>query len=209
MKTKKEHDTMNTKERTKQHFNKTATDYNNSEDGKFVESMYEELVNEIQKSKSGKILDVGCGNGNLFTLLSDEKYELYGIDFSENMITEAKDKCGEKASFFVADAEKLPFNDNTFDIIVCNASFHHYIHPDIVLTEMQRVLKDNGKLLIGDPYISTPVRPVINLLTKFSPEGDYHFYGENEMKKLFIKNRLVPVSFKKTGEHTALHIAEK
>ena len=113
-----------------------------------------------------------------------------------------------RLSFF-ADAEKLPFDDNTFDIIVCNASFHHYIHPDIVLKEIQRVLKDNGKLLIGDPYISTPVRPVINLLTKFSPEGDYHFYGENEMKKLFIKNGLVPVSFQKTGKHTALHIAEK
>ena len=200
---------MNAKERTKQHFNETAEDYNNSEDGKFVRPMYEEWVNEIQKSESGKILDVGCGNGNLFALLPDEKYELFGVDFSENMIMEAKDKCREKASFLVADAEKLPFDDDTFNIIVCNASFHHYIHPDIVLMEMQRVLKEGGKLLIGDPYFPTPVRPMINLLTKFSPEGDHHFYGKSEMKKLFIKNGFVPISFKKTGDHTALHIAEK
>jgi len=200
---------MNAKERTKQHFNETAEEYNNSEDGKFVRPMYEDLVNEIQKSESGKILDVGCGNGNLFALLPDEKYELFGVDFSENMIMEAKDKCREKASFLVADAEKLPFDDDTFNIIVCNASFHHYIHPDIVLMEMQRVLKEGGKLLIGDPYFPTPVRPMINLLTKFSPEGDHHFYGKSEMKKLFIKNGFVPISFKKTGDHTALHIAEK
>ena len=90
---------MNAKERTKQHFNETAKHYNNSKDGKFVEPMYENLVKEISKSKSGKILDVGCGNGNLFEMLPDEKYELTGVDFSENMIIEAKDKCKDKASF--------------------------------------------------------------------------------------------------------------
>ena len=200
---------MNAKERTKQHFNETAEHYNNSKDGKFVEPMYENMVKEISKSKSGKILDVGCGNGNLFEMLPDEKYELTGVDFSENMIIEAKDKCNDKASFLVADAEKLPFDNDTFDIIVCNASFHHYIHPDIVLAEMQRVLKEGGKLLIGDPYVPTLVRPMMNLLTKFSPNGDYHFYGEVEMKKLFIQNGFNPVSFQKTEEHTALHIAEK
>ena len=80
----------NSQEKTKKHFNETASDYNNSSDGKFVEPMYNVIVKEIQKLENGKILDVGCGNGNLFTFLSDEKYELYGIDFSENMIREAK-----------------------------------------------------------------------------------------------------------------------
>lgn len=63
--------------------------------------------------------------------------------------------------------------------------------------------------MIGDPYMSTLVRPVINIITKFSDEGDYHFYGENEMKKIFLKNGLTPLSFQRTGNHTALHIAEK
>lgn len=200
---------MDAKEKTKQHFDDIAHEYNNSDDLKFIKELYDVLVNEIQKVESGKILDVGCGNGNLFTILPDGKYELFGIDFSEKMIIEAKEKCGDKASFLVGDAEKLPFDDNSFDIIVCNASFHHYINPDIVLMEMQRVLKDGGKLLIGDPYMPTLVRPVINIITKFSDEGDYHFYGENEMKKIFLKNGLTPLSFQRTGNHTALHIAEK
>ena len=50
---------------------------------------------------------------------------------------------------------------------------------------------------------------MMNLLTKFSPNGDYHFYGEQEMKKLFIQNGFNPISFQKTEEHKALHIAEK
>ena len=200
---------MNAKEKTKNHFDKTASEYNDSSDGKFVEGMYDALVKEIQKSESGRILDVGCGNGNLFTLLPDGKYELYGVDFSKNMIDEAKMNCKLQATFSVADAESLPFDDDSFDMIVCNASFHHYTRPDDVLKEMRRVLKPSGKLLIGDPYVPGIARPLINVLIKFSDKGDYHFYGFNEMQELFLKNEFIPLSSVKTGEHTALHIAGK
>lgn len=199
----------NSKDKTKQHFDKTASDYNNSHDGKFVEPMYDVIVDEIQKLESGRILDVGCGNGNLFSLLPDGKYELFGVDFSENMIVEAKMNCSNKATFSVADAEKLPFESDTFDIIVCNASFHHYIHPDTVLEEMHRVLKDGGKLLIGDPYMPTVVRSVMNVFIRFSDSGDYHIYGLDEMKKLFLKNGFNPVSSVRTENHAAFHVACK
>ena len=199
----------NSKDKTKQHFDKTASDYNNSTDGKFVEPMYGVIVDEIQKMENGRILDVGCGNGNLFSLLPDGKYELFGVDFSENMIGEAKRNCRTKATFSVADAEKLPFESDTFDIIVCNASFHHYIHPDTVLEEMNRVLKDGGKLLIGDPYMPTVVRSVMNVFIRFSDSGDYHIYGLDEMKRMFVKNGFNPVSSIKTGNHTAFHVACK
>lgn len=200
---------MNAKEKSINHFNEIAYDYNNSSDGKFVEPMYDVIVGEIEKFESGRILDVGCGNGNLFNLLSDGKYELFGIDFSENMIFEAKRNCSGKASFMVADAEQLPFDDDSFDIVVCNASFHHYIHPDAVLQEMHRVLKDGGKVLIGDPYMPSLVRPIFNVFLKFSDNGDYHIYGFDEMEKLFKRNGLSLVSSLKIGDHTAFHIAEK
>lgn len=200
---------MNAKDRTKRHFNETASEYNSSGNGKFVAPMYEALLNEIGKIRGGKLLDVGCGNGNLFNCIPDKRYELYGVDFAENMISEAKINCGEKAAFFTADAERLPFEDNTFDIVTCNASFHHYIHPNAVLREMHRVLKKGGTLIIGDPFIPAIVRPLMNLLTKLSTEGDYHFYGLSEMKKLFIRNGFSHLSSERTGEHTALHTAHK
>lgn len=200
---------MNTKEKTKQHFNETAFDYNNSDDGKFVHGMYGVLVDEILKENTGKILDVGCGNANLFNLLPNGKYELYGVDFSENMIIEAQRNCNVEAFFSVADAENLPFEDDTFDIIVCNASFHHYIHPNTVLSEMHRVLKDDGRVLIGEPYIPSPVRGLMNRILKYSDSGDYHVYGLSEMENLFEKNGFSPISSQKTGKRTALHIAGK
>ena len=76
---------MDAKEKTKRHFNATAADYNNSGDGKFVQPMNESLVRELRKLKGGKLLDVGCGNGNLFGLLKEE-YHFYGVDLSENML---------------------------------------------------------------------------------------------------------------------------
>ncbi|WP_407423483.1 class I SAM-dependent methyltransferase [Methanobrevibacter sp.] len=200
---------MNSKEKTKQHFNQTASNYNSSDDGKFVQGMYDVLVDEILKSQLGKILDVGCGNGNLFTFLPDGRYELFGVDFSENMIIEAKNNCKAKASFNVADAERLPFSDDTFDIVVCNASFHHYIHPNTVLEEMHRVLRDGGKVLIGDPYIPTGIRGLMNVVLRFSDSGDYHIYGLREMENLFAKNGFNPVSSIRTGKRTAFYIAEK
>lgn len=199
---------MNSKEKSRKHFNDTAQDYNKSSDGQFVEPMYEVLVDEIEKSESARILDVGCGNGNLFNLLSDGKYELFGIDFSENMVGEARKNC-KNASFSLADAENLPFENDSFDIVVCNASFHHYVHPEAVLSEMHRVLKDGGKLLIGDPYVPGFARPFVNVLVRFSDKGDYHFYGLKEMKNLFASNGFNPVSSKRTAEHAAFHVAVK
>lgn len=59
--------------------------------------MHEALLNEIGKIPGGKLFDVGCENGNLFNCIPAKKYELYGVDFAENMILKAKIKCGEKA----------------------------------------------------------------------------------------------------------------
>ncbi|MBR2558800.1 MAG: hypothetical protein IKE95_10635 [Methanobrevibacter sp.] len=50
---------------------------------------------------------------------------------------------------------------------------------------------------------------LFNVVIKFSNSGDYHIYGMDEMKELFIKNGLTPVSSLKTDNHTAFHIAEK
>ena len=85
------------KEKTHRHFNETADDYVNSYDGRFVQPMYTSLINELEHINSGKLLDVGCGNGDFFGLIKEKGLELYGIDLAENMVKAAQKKYGDIA----------------------------------------------------------------------------------------------------------------
>lgn len=198
-----------TTDKSKRHFDSTAVDYNNSSDGKFTEKMYAPLLAELRKQQSGKLLDVGCGNGNILEPLSDTELQLFGIDLSDKMIEEAGKRLNGRAKLQTANAEKLPFDGNMFDILVCNASFHHYPNPDAVLTEMNRVMKNSALLYIGESYIPGVARLFMNLFIRFSPDGDFHIYGKRELTRLLEIHGFKVIGFRKPAEHAALYIVEK
>lgn len=105
-----------------------------------------------------RVLDIGCGTGNLaFYCLDLVKAveEFVGLDMSESMIAKARQKHDDHGrdktvSFVVGDAEHLPFPDNSFNIITCCNSFHHYPHPQQAVNEMHRVLEKDGQVIIID-----------------------------------------------------------
>lgn len=182
-------------EKTKKHFDDIAADYAYSSDGRFCEPGYLPMVNELKNYASGKWLDLSCGTGTVLEMLSDSKLEKYGIDFSEKMIDEARRRLGDKTQLYVAPAEKMPFADDTFDIITCSFAFHHYVHPAAVLQELHRILKPNAKLIIVDPFIPQPFRFFMNPLLRFSNNGDYHMYGRHELKKLLCQHGFLMQEF--------------
>jgi len=185
------------KENSKMNYNKQAGIYDEKGDGKFVAPMYGEIINRVISANPKKILDVGCGTGNvLIKLSSNEELSLYGLDISENMIGIAKKNLGNKAELKVGDSEYMPWEDNFFDVIVCNASFHHYPNPEKVLLEMRRVLKSKGTLIIGDPTAPVIIRQLLNLNFKRSNNGDYRLYSKIEIEELLIKCDFVPFEFK-------------
>ena len=185
------------KENSKMNYNKQAGIYDEKGDGKFVAPMYGEIINRVINANPKKILDVGCGTGNvLIRLSSNEELSLYGLDISENMIEIAKKNLGNKAELKVGDSEYMPWEDNSFDVIVCNASFHHYPNPEKVLLEMRRVLKSKGTLIIGDPTAPVIIRQLLNLKFKRSNNGDYRLYSKIEIEELLIKCDFVPFEFK-------------
>jgi len=110
--------------------------------------------------------------------------KIIGIGLSEEMISVAKNKLGQRADCILADAENLPFEDECFDIVYCNDSFHHYPQPMKALEEMNRVLKTGGTIIIGDCYLKGLKRQIINRLMRFSHEGDIKIYSESEMKEM-------------------------
>lgn len=178
------------KKTTKQHFDQIAGNYDDSHDGKFVRCMYQEIVDRVLACEGTKLLDLGCGNGNvLASLVSYPEKELYGMDLSEKMIEEARQRLPEGVNLCVGDAERLPYADQSFDIIICNASFHHYPKPDVVLEEIRRVLKKGGIFILGDPTVPFAwYQKIVNFTLRFMDTGDYHIYAKKEITRLLTEH---------------------
>jgi ubiquinone/menaquinone biosynthesis C-methylase UbiE len=86
----------------------------------------------------------------------------------------------------IGDVENIPWPDNEFDLLTCNASFLHFPDPMQSLNEMNRVLKAKGRLVIADPWWPGKVRQGINYYLKspFNLSGDVRIYSQHEMEKL-------------------------
>jgi ubiquinone/menaquinone biosynthesis C-methylase UbiE len=114
------------------------------------------------------VLDVGCGTGEFERLLLAEysSLKIVGVDISEKMLAIAKQKCSiyPQVSFELASASALPFNSDSFDVIVSASSFHYFDDPLAALTEIKRVLKPDGKVVILDwckDYLGCKIYDVI------------------------------------------------
>ncbi len=100
-----------------------------------------------------KILEVSFGSGYLMTKYASAGYEIYGIDYNDKMLEIARrkiEKLNIKADLSKGNVEDLPFADNTFDTVINTMSFTGYPDGDKAMSELKRVLKPNGKLLLVD-----------------------------------------------------------
>tara|TARA_R100001015_G_C4634312_1_gene200581 strand:- start:1105 stop:1797 length:693 start_codon:yes stop_codon:yes gene_type:complete len=97
--------------------------------------------------KNKKILDIGCGNGEISKNLKDLGNDVYGVDASES----AKKHLGD--NFFKVDLQNdmYPFEDNTFDVVFSKSVIEHLQDPDHMLKEAYRVLKKGGVVITMTP----------------------------------------------------------
>jgi ubiquinone/menaquinone biosynthesis C-methylase UbiE len=99
-----------------------------------------------------KVLDIGCGTGAQLVQYQKVMCQVFGVDMSPSMLKRAKLKLGERADIRQADATKLPFPDNHFDMVLLTTVLHE-MAPLVrlrVLNEARRVLKESGRILIID-----------------------------------------------------------
>ena len=126
--------------------------------GAFANEIQKELLDKILKlkgiDKNQKILEVGCGTGRFFIPLIKEGYNMYGLDYSEGMISKLKENIKEENLKFderriiQGDARKMPFKENTFDLVISYRTLIHIPDYELVLKEIGRVLKPNGIAII-------------------------------------------------------------
>ncbi len=99
-------------------------------------------------------LDVACGPGAMVLELAPRIRFAYGMDLTGEMLRQAREFQTEKqvgnAAFICGEGERIPFAEATFDLVSCQYAFHHIPKPELVLQEMVRVTKSDGRVLLDD-----------------------------------------------------------
>lgn len=96
-------------------------------------------------------LDLGCGTGVMLPALLERFSRVAGVDLSPDMIRAVPAPVAERAELAVAPMERIPFDDNTFDAVVCRGALHHAADLSAALREIRRVLRPGGRLLLSEP----------------------------------------------------------
>jgi len=99
-----------------------------------------------------RALDVGCGTGNMLVEFSVRLPTAVhvGVDASQGMAVFARNRLEGRAQVVRGGAERLPFPDGAFDLIVSTLSLHHWSDPQRGLTEIARVLTADGVFVLAD-----------------------------------------------------------
>ena len=113
-----------------------------------------DMVSRHLDIKDKKVLDIGCGDGGISVAFALRGADIVGIDLDpdriETSVLRAKDHRVD-VKFFIDNAEKMSLNDNSFDVVVCNALIEHVFNPEKLAREIGRVLKTGGILFLDTP----------------------------------------------------------
>lgn len=131
-------------------YDKIGENYNNTR--KADKKLVENLINLLKPLKTGIYLDIGCGTGNYTDAIQKRGFQFIGIDPSEKMLKEAKEK-NDNITWKVGTAERTNLTKNYVDGIIGTLTIHHWDDLNLGFKELYSVLKNNGKIVI---FTSTP-----------------------------------------------------
>jgi 2-polyprenyl-3-methyl-5-hydroxy-6-metoxy-1,4-benzoquinol methylase len=146
--------------------------------------MYHDQLRKIVSMvpKNADLLDVGTGDGVLASKLMDSVKKFFGLDISEGRIL----RCAEtynKGHFIIADAEELPFKEESFDCIVASEIIEHLIEPERFVLSAYHILKRDGILIVSTPSALF----YENNLAEILKDQHLHTFSPRSLKKLLKK----------------------
>lgn len=142
-------------------FTKQAQPFAEKVDPAVNQKIFELIINTSGVNESDDLLDVACGPGLLTCAFARYVRSVAGIDLASEMIRWARFLAAAKnlsnVAWKIGDASALPYRDHRFTAVVTRYSFHHLLDPRVALSEMVRVCRPGGKIVVIDEY--TPPDP--------------------------------------------------
>ncbi len=116
--------------------------------------LFEQLISLLQPDIEGTYLDIGCGTGNYTSEFAKKGYRFIGIDPSNEMLEKAKAQ-NDTIDWKIGKAEKIDLSSESVDGIIASLTLHHWKDLNKGFSELNRVLKPNGKIVI---FTATPTQ---------------------------------------------------
>lgn len=155
------------------------------------------VYDNLKLKENMKILEIGCGNGELWKRNSDripENCELYLTDISKGMIKDAEENLQElkwKIKFKAVDIENIEFENNTFDVVICNHVLYYVKNKEKAFSEVKRVLKDNG-IFYASTIGKDHMKDMINLAKEYDKRIE--LTPDNPAMKFGLENGKIQLS---------------
>lgn len=204
---------MNNYDKVKKSFGKQAEKFAAYHMSKAEYTDY--LIKQIKAEGNEHTLEVAAGTCICGRALAPYVKDVICLDLTEEMLEQGK-KLAERnhiqnISFVTGNAMKLPYDDGSFDLVITRLSLHHFTEPQKLFSEMQRVLKSGGKLVVWDMEATTEeLREVDDTIEKMRDDSHTRILSREEFVTLYRdefdlqvkETTLVPVNLQSWMELT-------
>lgn len=113
-----------------------------------LQRMYTRYAFAAEHCVGKDVLEVGCGVGQGLGLLARSANKVIAGDYTDSLVQIAKSHYGDRVDIKQFDAQAMPFEDNSFDVIIMYEAIYYVPEPEKFLNECRRVLRHGGKVII-------------------------------------------------------------
>ena len=176
-------------------FTRQARAYADTDQAKDAEA-HARLAALVGIGHDDRVLDVACGPGFLTLAFAARCAEAVGVDATDALLDIARANAATRGitnvRFESGDATELLYADESFDVAICRAAFHHFPNPSRVLGEMRRVVRAGGRVAVADFVTSSDkaAARAHNAIERLCDPTHVRALPADELRALFIEHHL-------------------